>query len=229
MFGGVTTVAVTTSEDRIAGMASELVAVGLQPVSLPCIGIQVGRPDDLARARAACEEADLVVLTSSRPLALLWPHGPVPATPMAVVGPATATAVAERGGNLSYVGTGTALDLANDLLDTLGESTVAYPHSVSSDPRAIVAMKDAAARLTAVPVYGTVPIAPPTIPVDAAVFVSAPAVHGWATNRSFTGLVIGALGQSVCATLERYDRRPDVRVRSHTYSELTEALVRYLG
>ncbi len=209
-------------------MAVELVAVGLQPVSLPCIDVQVGRPDDLARARAACEEADLVVLTSSRPLSLLWPDGPLPLAAIAVVGPATATSVAERGGKVVHVGTGSSLDLAEELLGRVAKLSVAYPHSASSDPRAIVALKDAARSLVAVPVYCTVPISPSTEPVDAAVFVSAPAVHGWATNRSFTGLVVAALGASSAAALGQYDRRPDVKVRSKTYSELTEALARYL-
>lgn len=209
-------------------MAVELVAVGLQPVSLPCIDVQVARPDGLARARAACEEADLVVLTSSRPLTLLWPTGPIPPTPMAVVGPATATSVAERGGVVDYVGLGDAYELASDLVHRIGELSVAYPHSASTDPRAIVAIKDAARRLVAVPIYCQVPIAPAPDPVDAAVFVSAPAVHGWATSRSFTGLVVGTLGPPAAAAVEQYDRRPDVKIRSKTYSELTEALGEFL-
>ena len=81
-----------------------------------------------------------MVLTSSRPLTLLWPDGPIPTTPMAVVGMATATSVAERGGTVSLVGDGSSLELAASLVERIGELSVAYPHAANADPRAILTM-----------------------------------------------------------------------------------------
>ena len=51
----------TASVEASAGMAAELVAVGLRPLALPCVRIQQAADADLARARASVEEADLVV------------------------------------------------------------------------------------------------------------------------------------------------------------------------
>ena len=78
-------VAVTAGVEAAAGMSAELVAVGLQPVALPCIRRQPTGDAALARARAAVDEADLVVLTSSRALDVLWPTGPIPPTPVATL------------------------------------------------------------------------------------------------------------------------------------------------
>ena len=55
-------VAVTASIEASAGMAAELVAVGLRPVALPCVRIQQADDVDLVRARASAEEADLIVI-----------------------------------------------------------------------------------------------------------------------------------------------------------------------
>ena len=109
-------VAVTASIEASAGMAAELVAVGLRPVALPCVRIQQADDVDLVRARASAEEADLIVLTSSRALDVLWPEGPIPATPIAVLTPAGAARVEERGGRVAHVGTGNPSDFTAYLI-----------------------------------------------------------------------------------------------------------------
>ena len=166
-------------------MSAELVAVGLAPVELPCIEVIRGRDEDIARARAACEEADLIVLASSRSLDALWPDGSFPPVGAAVIGPATATSVAERGGTVCAIGNGSLLDLVRSL--DVEDARVAIPHAPSTDPRALAELADRCCDLVSVPVYSTAPIGPPGVHVDGVVFVSSSAVHGWALTRSFEG------------------------------------------
>ena len=217
-------VAVTASVEASAGMAAELVAVGLRPVALPCVRIQQADEADLARARAAVEEADLVVLTSSRALDVLWPQGPIPDTPIAMLTPAGAARVEERGGRVAHIGTGNPSDFTAYLIRKAAGKRVAYPHDEGVDPRIIVSPADAAAELVAVAVYGWVPLAPAADPVEAVVFESSPAVEGWMEVRDLVGIVVAAIGPATAAALRRYGHGPDVLVRRPHFEILAETL-----
>ena len=217
-------VAVTTSTDRASGMAAELVAVGLSPIGLPCIEVRVSSPIDLARARAAAEDADLMVLASSRPLDLLWPDGSIPDTPVAAARLSTASSVAQRGGVVEIVGAGSTFDLARQLEELVRERNLAFPHASTTDPRAIVTLADAAASCVAVSVYSSASMPPAHTPVDAVVFQSAAAVHGWALSRTFDDVLVACHGRSTRGALTDHARDPDVFVTSGSYAELAEGL-----
>jgi uroporphyrinogen-III synthase len=217
-------VAVTASVEASAGMSAELVVVGLRPVTLPCVRIQKAEDVDLARARAAVEEADLVVLTSSRALDVLWPGGPVPATPIAMLTPAGASRVEERGGRIAHVGTGKPSDFTAYLLRKAAGKRVAYPHAEDIDPRITLSLADAAAELVAVAVYGWIPVAPPLDIVEAVVFESPLAVEGWMEGRDLSGIVAAAIGPGTAAALRRHGRGPDILVRRPHFGVLAETL-----
>ncbi len=217
-------VAVTASVEASAGMAAELVAVGLRPVALPCVRIQQADEADLARARAAVEEADLVVLTSSRAFDVLWPQGPIPDTPIAMLTAAGASRVEERGGRVAHIGTGNRSDFTAYLMRRAAGMRIAYPHDEGVDPRIIVSAADAAAELVSVAVYGWVPLAPAADPVEAVVFESSPAVEGWMEVRDLVGIVVAAISPATAAALRRYGRGPDVLVRRPHFEILAETL-----
>ena len=217
-------VAVTASAEASAGMAAELVAVGLRPVALPCVRIQEADDGDLARARASAEEADLVVLTSSRALDVLWPSGPIPAAPIAMLTPAGAARVEERGGRVAHVGTGNPSDFTAYLIRKAAGKKVAYPHGEAVDPRIIVSLADAAAELVAVAVYGWIPLAPGLDPADAAVFESPLAVEGWVQTRDLAEIVVSAIGPATAAALRRHGRGADILVRRPHFEMLAETL-----
>lgn len=217
-------VAVTASIEASAGMAAELVAVGLRPVALPCVRIQQADDVDLVRARASAEEADLIVLTSSRALDVLWPEGPIPATPIAVLTPAGAARVEERGGRVAHVGTGNPSDFTAYLIRKAAGRRVAYPHDEGMDPRITISLADAAEELVAVAVYGWVPVGPSLVEVEAVVFESSLAVEGWMEARDLAGVVAAAIGPATAAALRRYGRGPDILVRRPHFEMLAETL-----
>ncbi len=217
-------VAVTASVEAAAGMAAELVAVGLRPVNLPCVRIQQADDVALARARAAVEEADLVVLTSSRAFDVLWPEGPVPTPPIAMLTPAGAARIEERGGRVAHAGTGDPSDFTAYLVRTATGKRVAYPHAEGVDPRIVVSLADAAAELVAVAVYGWIPVAPARATVEAVVFESPLAVEGWMEARDLSGVIVAAIGPATAAALRRHGRSPDILVRRPHFGMLAETL-----
>lgn len=222
-------VAVTTSEDRYAGMASELVAVGLQPVRVPCVSVRVAESDVLFRTRAACEEADLIVLLASRPLQLLWGDSRLPDTPFAVVSPALAAHVASRGGRVAVVGEGNGLDFAELLAEHITEKRVVMAHGATTDPRVVVALKDSCADMHSFPIYCSMPQPPDHgDELDAAVFLSPVAVEGWVQGRGLGDMTVACLGSATEGALRRYDRDPEVISRSRTYSELANSLAGWM-
>lgn len=208
-------------------MSAELVAVGLTPIALPCIEVIRGRDEDVARARAACEEADLIVLASSRSLDTLWPDGSFPDVEAAVIGPATATSVVERGGRVRAIGNGSLLALVRSL--DVENAKVAIPHAPSTDPRALAELADRCCSLVSVPVYSTAPIGPSGERVEGAVFVSSSAVHGWALTRSFDDVRLACLGPSTAATLQLYGRDSDVADHHRSYRDLALGLAELVG
>lgn len=222
--GTVPRVAVTTSVEAAAGMAVELVAVGLRPVALPCIRMQAADDADLARARAAAEEADLLVLTSSRPLDVLWPVGAIPAAPVATLNAAGAARVGERGGCVVHAGTGNPSDFTAYLSRKAEGKRVAYPHCEDADPRIIVALADVAADLVAVPVFGWIPVSPKPDPVEASVFESPLAVEGWMQSRDLVGIVAAAVGPATAAALERHGTPAAIVTRNPRFTLLATSL-----
>lgn len=217
-------VAVTASVEASAGMAAELVAVGLRPVPLPCVRIQKADGSDLARARAAVEEADLLVLTSSRALDVLWPHGSIPDTPIAMLTAAGAARVEERGGRVTHVGTGNPADFTAYLIRRAAGRRVAYPHAEGVDPRIVVSLADAAGELVAVSVYEWIPVAPMFDPVEAAVFESPLAVQGWMKGRDLSEIIVAGIGPATAAALRRHGHGPDILVRRPHFEILAETL-----
>ena len=217
-------VAVTASVEASAGMSAELVAVGLRPVGLPCVRIQQADDATLARARAAAEEADLVVLTSSRALDVLWPQGPIPGTQVAALTAAGAARVEERGGKVVHAGTGNPSDFNAFLARKAAGKRVAYPHAEGVDPRVVVSLADAAQGLVAVAVYDWIPVAPELDPVDSAVFESPLAVEGWLQARDLSEMVVAAIGPGTAAALRRQGRGADILVRRAHFGMLAETL-----
>lgn len=228
MENAVPRIAVTASVEASAGMAAELVAVGLRPVTLPCVRIQMADHADLARARAAIEEAELVVLTSSRAVDVLWPEGPIPSTPVAMLTPAGAARIEERGGRVAHTGTGNPSDFTAYLVRRAAGKRIAYPHDERVDPRLIVSLADAAGDLITVAVYGWVPTAPGLDSVEAAVFESPMAVEGWTRARTLSGITVAAIGPATAATLRRYGRGPDILVRRPRFEMLAGILANAL-
>ncbi len=169
-----------------------------------------------------------MVLTSSRALDVLWPSGPIPATPVAMLTPAGAARVEERGGRVAHVGTGNPSDFTAYLIRKAAGQRVAYPHDEGIDPRIIVSLADAAEELVAVAVYGWVPLAPATDPVDAVVFESSLSVEGWMESRDLVGVVAAAIGPATAAGLRRHGRGPDILVRRPHFGMLAETLARAL-
>lgn len=214
--------AVTTSRDRAPEAAACFAAAGLTPVVLPCIRIVPA--DDVGSLRRAAEEADLLVLTSRRPLEILWPEGRMPPVPVAAVGPATARQAERWGARVVTVGRGGGADLVID-----GRwKAVVYPHAEGTDREVIRRLEAMAERLVAEPVYRTEPVPPAAYPVEAVAFASPSAVEGWTSGRSLDGLVVGAIGATTAAAVETFGRRPDVVPALPGYRALAEELAAHI-
>jgi len=223
----VTRVAITTNIDRYAEPAAELERVGLEPVRLPCIEIKEV-PGAADRARAASAYVDLVVITSSRSLELVWGSGPLPSVQFAAVGPATAAAIDRRGGRVGTIGEGGALLLAQRLAGEVATRRVLYLHAHGSDQAAMRLLENRAAGFSAVEVYRSVPVGPAADPVEAVIFASLSAVEGWLSARSLAGVVVGAIGATTSAGLKRHGRRPDVLAPAPSFTALVDALAAFL-
>jgi uroporphyrinogen-III synthase len=221
-------VAVTTSSDRLASVATYFRRVGLEPIALPCVRIEPAGDEVLQAARLAATSADLLILTSARPLDLLWPDGAPPPVPVAAVGTATAAAVARRRGRVEHVGNGGLVAL----IDLLGASArtkrVAYPHADGTDPALLEELAECTASLAAVAVYTTVPIAPGKAPVHAVAFASPSAVRGWTLTRGLDGTVVGTIGEATAMEVTRHGPRPHVVAHPPSFAGLAEALASYL-
>lgn len=222
-------VAVTTSEDRYAGMASELVAVGLQPIPVPCVTVRVAESDLIGEATSACEQADTIVLLASRPLDLMWGERPLPTTSFAVLGPAIASDVSSRGGRVSFVGDGDPRSFLEEVGVHLADRQVAMGHGATIDPKLLSALESACGNLASFPLYCSIPQpAPAEAEVVAAIFLSSVAVEGWVQGRGLSEVAVACLGSVTEGALERYDRRPDVTSPSQAYSELASSLAEWL-
>ena len=203
-----TRVAVTTAADRQDRVAGLMRAVGLSPVSLPCIEIRPADEPVLDAAREAAVDADAIVLTSTRTVRLLWPEG-MPATPVWAVGPATASAVERAGGRVADVGTAGAAAIVRRI-PHMPAATVAFPHAAGADDTAAALLAQRVGTLHESVVYSAVAIGPPATPVDAVAFMSPSAVTGWFETRDLDGLLVGAIGATTADALRVREVEPHV-------------------
>lgn len=219
-------VAVTTSADRAAGAARCFRAAGLDPVVLPCIRVVAADVERVRALREAAEGGDLLVLTSGRPLDILWPEGRMPPLAVAAVGPATARRAERWGARVVTVGTRGGADLADRIRG--GRKVVVYPHAEGTDGETIRLLEAAAERLLAAPVYRTDPVPPADDPVEAAAFASPSAVEGWVAGRSLERLVVAVIGATTAGAVARFGRKADVIASRPGYEALAEALAAHV-
>lgn len=219
-------VAITTTTDGFMRVRQAFVEVDLEPVSLPCISIEQAALAELDAMRAAAGDADIMVVTSRRSVEILWPDGGMPDTPVAAVGSATSHAVADAGGSLAFVGAGGGGELVELITPRLMRAFVAYPHARRADPVLGDRLRQRAARVHSCAVYDTIPIPPPTDPVDVVAFASPSAVEGWALTRGFDPVVL-AIGPATRAALERTGRPPDLMADDPTFTALARSIARH--
>ncbi len=224
----VTRVAVTTTSERATGIAETLLAHGFEPVILPCIEVVPTADDALERARSASAGADWIVVTSPRAVFLTWPSGGMPDVPVAAVGASTAAAVRRAAGAVAMVGEGGAVDLVAQLAPMVPGRSVVFPHGSGTDFSTIENLEKAGARLTAIPVYETRPVAPGLDPADIVIFGSPSAIIGWCRSRSLDGLVLTAIGETTGRALVEHGYQADVIPDRPDYETLVTTLDDYL-
>lgn len=215
-------VAVTVSADRFERVARAFEMAGLEPVALSCMRIETSSPETIATAREAAAGADLLVLSSTRTLEILWPAGAFPATPVAAVGVATADAVRGRGGIVEFEGSDGAAALAREA--RLEGRSVVFPHAAGTDVEALDVMRRRSGSFAAPVVYETYPQAPAGDPVGAVAFGSPSAVHGWTLKRSMSGLLIGVIGSTTARAVANAERLPDVIAPTPKFESLGAAM-----
>lgn len=213
---------VAVTSDRFFEAAPAYEGFGLTPVSLPCIRVQVADGEVLAGAREAAENADLVVVSSSRTLEVLWPTGMPPVQVMAV-GRVTATKAMSLGASVAATGSGGLASLIETNRALLTGRRVAFPHARESDPALVDLLRGAVDSLADHEVYSVVPISPPDTSVDAVSFASPSAVDGWHLGRDLTGLTVASIGETTTRALGRW-RPPDVVASTPSHPALARAL-----
>lgn len=194
-------VALTSTAEAAVTLAPLAERSGLEPIVLPCIEYVVADSGILATARERAAHADWLVLTSSRAVTALWPHGGMPGVAVAAVGPGTAEAVRVAGGVPSLVGDGGAAELYDLLSGHVSGRTVFFPHAASADLAGLDALESSGAVVQSLAVYEVRPISPAVEPVAGVVFGSPTAVRGWFSSRSVDGLTVGAIGATTAAAL----------------------------
>ncbi|MGH8925724.1 MAG: uroporphyrinogen-III synthase [Acidimicrobiia bacterium] len=218
-------VAITT--DRFDEVAPHFGRLGLDPMALPCVRVELASSEILASARHEASQAEVLLITSVRTLDLLWPHRAMPAVKTAAVGESTAAEVAKRGGQVIAIGRSGLADLINQAVGWLPGARVVFPHAAGSDPSALQALRAHFADFREFEVYRSVPVPPPTTPVDAAAFAAPSAVKGWLLARDLDGQVVGVIGPTTEAAVARH-RPPDVIAPQPSHEALARALASYL-
>jgi len=202
-------VAVTTSVDRYDQLAGPLDVAGCVPVRLPCIEIHRVDQATIAAVREAAAAADVVVLTSQRPVPTVWPDG-MRGISVLAVGEATARIARDAGATIVGVGTGGGLELAALLISTTAGKKVVYPHAGGTADAMRAMLERNAQDLAAYEVYRVTSVAPPHDPVDAVMFASPSAVHGWFSARKLDDVVVAAIGGTTGAALREHGASADV-------------------
>ncbi|MDF1595314.1 MAG: uroporphyrinogen-III synthase [Acidimicrobiia bacterium] len=221
-------VAVTTSADRAQAAAMPFTFLGLQTVLLPCIGVESSAEPELEAVRAIALLTDLLVVSSKRTIDILWPEGPLPAVDFAVVGAATARAVQARGGRAAMIGTGGSAQLVEMLAPHVTGRSVAWPHGRGADPRPLQQLAGHAREFSAPIIYTSVPLAPPSDPVDVITFASPSAVSGWQLSRPLDKPV-AAIGESTRLAVNRTGTSATIVAEAPTFQSLAEAVAKHLG
>lgn len=221
-------VGLTTTRDRIQALAASVASYGMEPVSTPCIEISFASEDTLEEARGEAERCDWIFVTSARAIDALWPDGGMPRTPVAAVGPATASAVEDAGGALGVVGREGAAQLLAEIEGRLADRRVLFPHASGSGGPTIDGLSRSAREILPIAVYETRPVAPPDEAVDAVMFGSPSAVTGWCLARSLDGLVLAAIGETTKSALEARGHEADVVAPEPVFETLAALLADHL-
>lgn len=221
-------IALTTTPDRAARLARLCEQRGLEPVRLPCIEFVPAEEDNLDPTRRRVAQADWLVVTSSRAISALWPHGGMPDVPVAAVGPATAQAVRASGGRSVVVGDGGADELVDLVAGRLSGASVAFPHAEGAGHTTIEALESAGATVDAWAVYEIRPVPPATDPVDAVAFGSPTSVRGWLLSRDLEGLVVGAIGGTTAEALAELAVAADVEPPHPSFEGLIAGMAEHL-
>jgi len=222
-------VALTTTAEKAHVMGPSLRRQGLEPVPLPCIEVTSAEATVLESARRAVAPSDLLVLTSTRVVEVLWPGGDMPPVPVAAVGAATAEAVTEAGGMVIFVGSGGGADLIAAIADSVNGKDLVFPHGSGADPATIERLRAAGANVTAPIVYETTPIAPGDAEVDAVVFASPTAVEGWHLSRTLDDLIVGAMGETTASALRDIGSSPHVMPENPSFHRLVNLVASELA
>lgn len=229
-----TRVAITT--DRFDSACRPFLRYGFEPVPLPCIRIEPAAADVLAGARRAAAACDLVLITSVRTVDLLWPQGPMPASPVAAVGERTAAAVEARGGRLALTGRAGLAELVDQLAGVLEAASVVLlraggpptsPDNSTYLGTAMAVLRKRAGNIDEFEIYRTKPLPPGTDAVTAAAFASPSAVAGWHLSRSFDALIVGVIGSTTRLAAAAH-RPPDVVAPRPSHDALARAMASYL-
>jgi len=203
-------IGITTTADGAGPLCEAAIEHELTPIILPCIEVTPAPEDTLRQAAKQAEQADWLVVTSARAIAVLWPDGGMPDTPVAAVGPATAEVAVQAGGSVAMVGETGAAALVEELAGNLSDRIVFFPHASGASPATVPALEESGARVFAAAVYTTRPVGPGSDPVDAVMFGSPSAVSGWSQTRSFEDLVIGVIGETTAGAVLELGHRPDL-------------------
>lgn len=214
-----------TSAHHLATRLSRTAAAnGLAPVALPCVEVSARPVNVLREARVKANDADWILITSARAIALLWPRGGMPAVSVLAVGPSTAEAAVRAGGSVAVVGEAGAGSLIEMVAGRVAGTSIFFPHASEADLTPVTSLEALGAEVTSVAVYETRSVAPGPEPVDAALFGSPSAVTGWGMSRSFDQVVLAAMGETTGNALAELGHPPDV-VPSRPDFDLLIALV----
>ncbi|MEE9298967.1 MAG: uroporphyrinogen-III synthase [Acidimicrobiia bacterium] len=224
----VSRVAVTTTPDRASTIGETLVAHQLEPVILPCIEVIAAPESVLDEVRTISADADWIVVTSSRAVQLVWSSGGMLDVPVAAVGASTAAAVEAAGGSVEMAGHSGADALTARLTSMVVGRSVVFPHAVGADLSTIESLEKAGARVMAIPVYETRPIAPGLDLVDVVIFGSPSVITGWCRSRELDDLVLAVIGETTERALAENGYQAHVIPDRPDYEALVTALDGYL-
>ena len=221
-------VAVTTTPDRASTIREKLIACQLEPVVLPCIEVIAAPESVLDEVRSTSADADWIMITSSRAVELTWPSGGMTDVPVAAVGASTAAAVEAAEGSVEIAGHSGAGDLTARLAPMVAGRSVVFPHAAGTDLSTIESLEKAGARVTAIQVYETRPIAPGLDPVEVVIFGSPSAITGWCRSRGLDDLVLAVIGETTGQALIEHGYEAHVIPDRPDYETLVTVLEYYL-
>ena len=221
-------VAITTTHDRASTIEQTLTAHQLEAVVLPCIEVIAASEGVLEEVRSTSADADSIVITSSRVVHLIWPSGGMPDVPVTAVGASTAAAVEAAGGTMEMASHSGASELTRTLAPMVAGRSIVFPHAAGADPSTTESLEKAGARVTAIPVYETRPIAPGLDPVDVVIFGSPSAITGWCRSRGLDDLVVAVIGETTAQALSDHGHEAHVIPDRPDYEALVTALDDYL-